>query len=108
VAGFASQQCRKVSGGLAGDVQGLTVMATGTARNCGGYLPRRRCDYAQVVEALDQEASWAGVASIAGLNRLHVIDRFWSRADARPSSVTAGTVFWSVFENAIHVALFTP
>jgi hypothetical protein len=97
VAGLTGQQRRKVVCRFAYNSTRLTIVAEQT-------LTR----YSDMFKACDQEAGRALMAGVTSTGCLNMVDRFRGCSDAGSGSVAASTVFRSVFEDAIHVALLAP
>ena len=62
--------------------------------------------YRDMAEAFYQEAGSADMAGVTGESCGNMIDRLWKRRNSRSGVVAAGTVFGSVLEYAVDVALF--
>lgn len=61
-----------------------------------------------MLETLDEETGWTGMAGIACTGCLNVIDRLRRCANPASKGVATGTIFGGVLEYAIDMALLAP
>lgn len=87
---------REVIRRFAHDPQGLPVVAS-----------RTLAGYGDMAKAFYQEAGGTDMAGITRKSCGNMIYRLWKRGNSRSGVVAAGTVFGSVLEYAVDVALFT-
>jgi hypothetical protein len=95
MASFAGQQSREVIKRLAHNAQGLAIVTSRTGAS-----------YADMIKTFHQEIGCTDMAGVTGTGCVDVIDGFGLSSYPCADGVATGTIFGSVLEYGINVALF--